>query len=301
MKSIAVSGCGGFIGRALVAFLQERGIRVVRIPRQLLAAPQRAELAALIGGCGAIVHCAGLTPRRNRNLPESEFDFANRQLTRNLADAASDADVPRFVFVSTIAVIGASRGVLRVGMPANPAGAYGRSKAAAEADLMADNRLQSIIVRPPLVYGPGAKGDLDALIRLCDCGWPLPFGAVDNRRSMLGVANLADALYFAATTQAVGDASQIHHACDAEPLSLRRIISTIRTGLGRRPNLLSIPPSILRRGLRLARLNSVEHKLLDDLVVDASGLIAIGWRPPEQPETDLHRMVRSYREARATR
>lgn len=250
MTSIAVTGCHGFVGGALVPFLRQRSVDVVEIPHQLLAAERRPDLIATLSGCDTIIHCGGLTPRRNRNLPEVDFDVANHQSTRNLADAVAEASVDRFVFVSSIAVIGGNSGILCCDMPANPIGAYGRSKAKAETALLEERPFQTVIIRPPLVYGPGAKGDLQALVRLCRSPWPLPFGAVHNRRSMVGITNLLDALHFLSRIDTTpGD--RIHHVCDAEPISLTRLLSAIRTGLGKRPKSSAYPRS--RAARRVAR------------------------------------------------
>lgn len=296
MTSIAVTGCHGFVGSALVRFLRERGAEVVGIPHRMLAAEHRADLVASLAACETVIHCAGLTPRRNRSLSEVDYDVANHQMTRNLADAAAAAPVRRFVFVSSIAVISGHQGVLSRELPANPIGAYGRSKAKAEASLLEPRPFQTVIVRPPLVYGPGAKGDLQALVKLCRSPWPLPFGAVENRRSMVGIINLVDALFFLSRVP-LAAATQIHHVGDAESISLRRLLASIRVGLGKRPNLIPIPPAALRAGLRMTGLRAIEHKLLDDLIVDCRELFALGWQPPEPPETDLHRMAQARQDA----
>jgi UDP-glucose 4-epimerase len=293
MTVIAVTGCHGFIGSALVSTLAERGFEVKCIERALLADAARRELARYVENCAAVVHCAGLTPRRRRRLPENEFDLANHQFTRNVGLAAAEASVPRIVFVSSIAAVGGNSGILTPAMPHRPVGAYGRSKARAEAALIAIGGVQSIIVRPPLVYGPGPKGDLSLLVRLCASPLPLPFGSVDNRRSMIGVTNLVDALCFLAVSDNIGNASQIFHASDGRPLSLRELVATIRASLGRSPRLVNVPPKMLEGIFRLSGQRSLAQKLLGDLEIDISSLLHLGWRPAVSPGFDLGRMARA--------
>lgn len=299
MTFVAVSGSGGFIGSALVASLEQRSVRVKRLDRSLLSAAARIDLARAIEGCDAVVHCAGLTPRRGQRFSDADFDLANHQLTRNVAVAVADANVPRLVFLSSIAAIGANAGVLTAAMPANPVGAYGKSKANAEAALQAMKGVHSLIVRPPLVYGLGAKGDLGLLVKLCATPLPLPFGAIDNRRSMVAITNLVDALCFLITANAAKDDPAIFHVSDAEPLSIRQIVSKIRAGMGRPPGLINVSPALLNRLLQAAGLSNVARKFLGDLVIDSSSLAEFGWRPPVGPDADLHRMARGFLRGRA--
>jgi len=293
LTTIAVSGCHGFIGGTLVAELERRGHPVRCIERALLEADSRQDLARRIRGCSAVIHCAGLTPRRRR-LSETDFDLANHQLTRNVGVAAADAAVPRFIFVSSIAVVGGNAGVLTPDMRRYPLTAYGRSKAAGEAALLAIDGLQPVIVRPPLVYGPDPKGDLGMLLKLCAQPVPLPFGAAYNRRSIVGVTNLVDALHYLATFGGMPDKTLTVHVSDGRDLSLSELVATIREGLGRPPGLLKIPPRLLSAGLRAVGLGSLAAKLLGDLQVDISRLTDLGWRPKVEPAHDLHRMARAF-------
>lgn len=293
MTVIAVTGCHGFIGSALVTTLEERGLEVRHIERALLEETARRELTQYLNNCAAVIHCAGLTPRRRRHLAESEFDLANHQFSKNLGLAAAEAKVPRLVFVSSIAAVGGNTGVLTPEMPQKPITAYGRSKARAETALMAIDGLQSIVVRPPLVYGPGPKGDLSLLVRLCASPLPLPFGAIENRRSMIGVTNLVDALCFLATTGKVDTASQVLHVSDGTPLSLRELVITIRTSLGRSPGLVNVPPKLLAGIFRVTGQRNLAQKLLGDLEVDVSSLLKLGWWPVVRPEFDLGRMAQA--------
>ena len=293
MTRIAVSGCNGFIGAAAKAELESRGYSVLRLERPMFQPSARADLARQVEGCSAIIHCAGLTPRRGRHVSEEEFEIANHQTTQNVGLAAADAGVTRMVFVSSIAAVAGNEGKLAPKMPLHPTTPYGRSKARAETGLLDIDGLRPIIVRPPLVYGPGPKGDLNLLLRLCASPLPLPFGSVDNRRSMIGVTNMVDALIFLATSPAAGDQAQIVHATDDTTLSLREIVVALRKGLNRPPRLINIPPPILRAMLQVMGLGAISRKLLDDLEVDVSALLALGWKPPARPEFDLERMARA--------
>jgi UDP-glucose 4-epimerase len=114
---------------------------------------------------------------------------------------------------------------------------------------------------------------------------------------MIGVTNLVDALSFLAKAEIAGTAPQIFHASDGMAFSLRDLVATIRKILGRPANLVNVPPSLLKGALRLIGLRGWSQKLLGDLEIDISTLLALGWRPPVGPEFDLQRMARATVEA----
>jgi UDP-glucose 4-epimerase len=273
---VAVTGASGFVGSALMPELLRRGHEAFAVGRETLA----------LGGADAVVHLAGLAHRTGgRDVPSAAaFEAANAELPLRVFRAAREAGVARMIHVSTIAVLSRHEGVLREDMPLAPTTDYDHAKARAETLLLAEAGGPALtILRPPLVYGPGAKGNLRRLTRLCRLPLPLPFGGVDNRRSMVGLGNLVDALIFLLTQPVSG----IVHVTDGHELSLRDLVTEIRAGLGRRPGLFSLPNWLLARIVpqRMAR------QLLADQRIEMAALPAAGWRPPHEPEHDLRRMA----------
>lgn len=293
---IAVTGSTGFIGSTLMPAIVAAGHEAVPVGRGEIAdrfAYEHADVA---------VHLAGLAHRTGPAGPHAAaYDVANAELPVTAYGAARAAGVRRFIQVSTIGVLSGHRGIRRETMQPAPTTAYDKAKAKAEQALAAEAARggpELAIVRPVLVHGPGAKGNLDRLMRLCDRPIPLPFGAIRNRRSLVGVENLADALIFLSVYASELLPPAIFHVTDGEPLSLRDLVSAIRAGLGRRPGLLPMPAGLVRAGLALSGRGDRASALLDDLVVEASELADLGWLPPVPAVTGIEAMARAFAEQR---
>src|SRR5438045_2103001 len=206
MTLIALTGATGFIGRRLVAELPKRGYRIrvlLRRPAQIpldcdsavigdLARPQN--LNAAFQDAVAVVHSAALAPGMS-GTPDDDYRAINTEATGALARAAERAGVKRFVFMSSIrAQCGPSAdGVITEASPAQPSDSYGASKLAAEHELAALG-IDWVALRPVLVYGPGVKGNMAALIDAARLRYPLPLGSLRARRSLLALDNLVDAV-----------------------------------------------------------------------------------------------------------
>lgn len=256
LGNVATTGSNGFVGRALVGMLRERDVTVSALVRDDLDRPS-------FDGAGVVIHLAGLA---HRSSSPADYEAANNLLTQRVLDAAIAQGVRRFVFVSSI----------HAGAADTP---YGLSKRNAELAIgRRSHEIETVIVRPPLVYSHDAKANFGRLLKLCDSPLPLPFGAVDNRRSFVGRTNLCDALLFvAAHPKASG---RTFGVTDGDPLSLAEAVTRIRRALGRSPRLLSVPAPLLRLALAAIGQGQLAGQLLDDLVVDDSALAALGWRPP---------------------
>lgn len=168
---VAVTGATGFVGSALVSKLEAAGHNVMPLSREDIH-------DADFSGVETVVHCAALAHRTGAERPDAKtFDAVNHRLAVELARKAKAQGVRRFVFVSTIYTIAGNPSPLAPDMPLAPRDDYGRAKARAEAALLAMTGLDIVIARPVLVYGPGARANLKALMKLCDSRIPLPFGA----------------------------------------------------------------------------------------------------------------------------
>ncbi|KMO30144.1 NAD-dependent dehydratase [Methylobacterium tarhaniae] len=300
---VALTGSTGFIGRHLLAALTARGYRVrvlLRRPVELppgissavvgdLARPQN--MAAALSGADAVVHSAGLAHAMS-GAPEDDYRTFNTEATRGLAQAAARARVRRFVFLSSIrAQSGPSAaGILTESEIPAPTDPYGRSKLAAE-EALAGIDIDYVSLRPVLVYGPGQKGNMAALMRLAGAPYPLPLGGLTGRRSLVSVESLSDAVD--AVLRAPGPLRRPLIVSEAEPLRVPEMIASLRAGLGRGPGLVPVPQALLEAALRLTGRSELRERLAGSLVVRAAGLEALGWTAPIETRRGLAALARA--------
>ena len=285
---IAVTGAGGFIGSATVRQLEREGHQVSSFSRRDLA---NADFA----GMDAVVHCAALAHRTGAERPDADaFDAINHRLTVELAEKAGRAGVRRFVFVSTIYTIAGNPSPLTPDMPFAPRDDYGRAKARAEAALITMSDIEIVIARPVLVYGPHARANLKALMKLCDSAMPLPFGAARNKRSFVSLENVARALAFLSEAPAAKVAGQIFHLSEPQPRSTCELVTKARIAMKRPVRLLAVPPLLMKTALTAMGRKGLYDQLYGDLVADSSSLIAAGFDYlPGDPQ--LEAMARTAR------
>ncbi|RRY06128.1 NAD-dependent epimerase/dehydratase family protein [Brucella anthropi] len=268
---IAVTGAGGFIGSALTQVLTGEGHDVLPLSRNELSDPD-------FSGVETVVHCAALAHRTGAERPDADtFDAVNHRLAVELAAKAKAAGVRRFVFVSTIYTIAGNPSPLTPDMPLRPRDDYGRAKAKAEADLRELNGIEVVIARPVLVYGPGARANLKALIKLCDSGLPLPFGLADNRRSFVSLENVAHALTFLSVAPAEKVAGRVFHLAEPQPRSTKELVTKLRAALGKPVRLAPVSPVFMRLLLSAVGKSGLYDQLYGDLVADSSSLIEAGF------------------------
>lgn len=297
---VVVTGADGFIGRALVAHFEASGRRCRAIVRRRAGAPghvQRcvvpdlatvsdAALDAAVADASAIVHLAGRAHVLEELTadPAAEFSAANVVVTERLAHAAVLARVPRFVFASSAKVGGE---VSAPGRPLCPADAPDPRDAYAQSKLDAERVLETIaggtatapiVLRLPLVYGPGVKGNFGALLDEVARARRLPLGAIRNRRSLLYVGNLVEAVD-AALDAPVAPAG-IHYVADAPSVAVPDLVTAVGVALGIPARIFAIPVWALELGGRvLGRRREVE-RLVGSLEVDAGSFAAAtGWTP----------------------
>lgn len=268
---IAVTGAGGFIGSALTQMLVGEGHEVLPLSRNELSDPD-------LFGVETVVHCAALAHRTGAERPDADtFDAVNHRLAVGIATKAKAAGVRRFVFVSTIYTIAGNPSPLTPDMPLMPRDDYGRAKAKAEADLREINGIEVVIARPVLIYGPRARANLKALIKLCNSGLPLPFGLANNRRSFVSLENVARALTFLSVAPAEKVAGRVFHLAEPQPRSTKELVTKLRAALGKPSRLVPVPPIFMRILLSAAGKSGLYDQLYGDLVADSSSLINAGF------------------------
>lgn len=311
-RVVVVTGAAGFIGRALVARLRADRRDVRAIVRESRGAPEGAialgaleeaspaALAGAFAGADAVVHLAARVHRmdeRKRDL-ERIHRAMTVESTARIARAAVDAGVRRFVLASSVKVNGdatpAGRPFRPDDVPAPP-DAYGRAKRAAEvalADAAERSSMAVIVLRLPLVVGPGARGNVARLVDAVAAGRTLPFGAIDNRRSVVGLANLCDA--FVAALDADPPPAGVHFVADDEPASTPGLVRSIARALGVPVPLAYVPvPLLVFAGRLTGRREAVERVTGTLEVDDASFRAATGWRPARTLDHEFARVAAS--------
>lgn len=298
---IAVTGAAGFVGRALCSDLQAKDHVVVPIVRRACGLTREVVVGDIgaatdwqpvLAGCDAVVHLAARVHVMDDTVqdPLSLYRATNTEATLDLARQAAQAGVKRFIFISTIKVNGEGRDApYRETDTAAPEDAYAISKWEAEQGLQRiaqDTGLEVVILRPPLVYGPGVKANFLRLMRPVERGWPLPLGAIRNRRSLLYLGNFIDAIRVCVEhPDAVGQTFLVD---DGQPVSTPELIRGLARAMGRPARLLAVPV----RGLELAGVllgkRAAMARLAGSLFVDSSHIrTCLGWTPPYSMEAGL--------------
>jgi nucleoside-diphosphate-sugar epimerase len=299
---IALTGATGFIGQYLLRELPRRGYRLRILLRRPSAVPiecasavigdltRPQNMAAALADVDAVIHSAGIAHAMS-GLPEDDYRALNTEASIALARSAQRAGVRRFVFLSSIRAQAGpvADGVLTEDLEARPTDAYGRSKLAAERGL-AELDLDWVALRLVLVYGPGVKGNMAQLLRFARSPWPLPFGGLTGKRSLLSLDSLVAAID---TVLAAGPLRRPLIVAEPEPLAVPEMITAMRRGLDRRPGLVRVPRRLLAAGFRAAGRSEQYERLTGGLVADPSALQRIGWVPPFAAAAGLAALARN--------
>lgn len=294
---ILVTGGRGFVGQKLIKLLQQSGSEFVSLVRcgstalKAFEAPMPEELSSeslqlLVDDLGfkisSIVHCAGLAHGKLSNASYQDYKAANVALTETFARFSLDAGVNKFIFLSTIGVHGRVSALpISESSPFSPYDFYSRSKLEAEERLgeilrTGERKCELVIIRPPLIAGCNAPGNLGKLIKLCSLPVPLPFGMIKNKRTILSVDNLLDFICYTLETPNV---SGVFTLADDNELSTKDIAREIKNSLGRTGVMIPVPAGVLKALSSLLGKPHFYEQLCEDLVIDNSKAKSTGWQP----------------------
>ena len=309
--TVLITGGSGFIGQHLARALQNRSRPIRLATRRPLLPDAMGEVVSQQGtgqqpedwrkavdGCDAIVHLAARAHvlKEAAADPLAAFREANLQLPLACAQAAIDAGVRRFVFVSSIGVHGNQTDgkPFEVHDALAPSSPYAQSKMEAERTLkvLCQNKgMELVVVRPPLVCGPHAPGNFASLMRALQCGIPLPLGAVTaNRRSLVALDNLVDLLLTCLDHPAA--AGEAFLVSDGEDLSTADLLRRLGQAMNKPTRLFPVPPSLLQFGANLLGKGDMAQRLLGNLQVDISHTRdTLNWTPPISVDEGLRRAV----------
>ena len=301
---ILVTGSSGFIGSALTTALTEAGHSVRAASRRPLgtASPPGVEWvqlpdlerevnwAPLLENIDIVIHLAAVAHRNH--VDGGEYARANRLATASLVQACHGFPIKRLIFMSSIGAQAGSAAdhVVTESDALWPITAYDRAKLAAEEEIR-KSAVAFTILRPVIVYGPGAKANIALLMRIAASPLPLPFGAFKNRRSLLAIDNLIDAIIFCLDNPKTLNRTFI--VCDEEPISLAEMLATLREAAGRAPNLISVPPLAVRAIIVALGRNSLWDRIGRELVASSADLMKAGWSPRVETKVGLRAMMRA--------
>lgn len=298
---ILVTGATGFVGRALGDHLLQKGHACIPAVRRASGLPHECVVGDIdadtdwctaLPDCDAVIHLAArVHVMRDKAVdPLKLYRATNTDATLNLARQLAQTGVKRFVFISSIKVNGEGRDepYRETDVPA-PEDAYAISKWEAEQGLQRIARetgLEVVILRPPLVYGLGVKANFLHLMKTIQRGWPLPLGAIHNKRSLLYLGNFVDAIRVC--LEHPDAAGQTFLLDDGRPVSTPELIRAIAQAMGRPARLLAVPCGVLEGVATLLGKRTVVRRLAGSLYVDSSTIrTRLGWTPPYSMEAGL--------------
>lgn len=310
VERVLVTGASGFVGKALCASLMGKGIQVRGMVRsgtvvkgveavkvKDIADTSPSEWASILSGVDVVIHCAALVHQMEPDDDEAwaKYNRVNAQATSSLAIAAVGSGVKRLIFLSTIKVLGEySMPGHAFGShdPASPNDAYARSKWKGEQairDVARGSSMDFVIIRPPLVYGPGVGANFQALTRLVSARIPLPLGALDNRRSLVSVDNLTDLVIRCVDyPSAISDVLLVS---DGDDVSTTQLLRRVAKAKGVLPLLIPVPVSWLTAVGKWLGKGAELQRLCGNLQVDIQHTCdTLNWRPPYSMEEALMRM-----------
>lgn len=305
---IVVTGANGFVGSALCTALRERLHGVTGVVRQHPGHQQLSigditattDWTSVLEGSDVVVHLAARVHMMNdqESNPIDAFRAVNLHATLNLARQAAQLGVKRFIFMSSIGVNGAEtfgEGFSELSQ-AQPHSPYAISKLEAEEglrEICAQSAMEFVIIRPPLVYGAKAPGNFNSLLKVVRAGLPLPFGGVENRRSMISLDNLVD--FIAVCAERPEAANQLFLIADGVDVSAPDLITALSGGMQKNSRLFSVPVAMLKAGAHLLGRQGMYQQLCCSLQVDiAKATALLDWVPPVDVYEGLGRAAQGF-------
>ncbi|KUM03983.1 SDR family oxidoreductase [Chromobacterium subtsugae] len=305
MKAL-ITGADGFVGRHLVQNLLHINNEVIPTSRNgnngCIATGDLSEdynWYQILADCDVVIHLAARVHQMHDTAPDplSEFRRVNTSGTLHLAKQAISAGVKRFVFISTIKVNGEESAIpYSENSPPQPSDPYALSKWEAEQGLLQlakDSTMEIVIIRPPLVYGPGVKGNFSSLIQIVKYGIPLPFKSIKNLRSLIGLSNLVDFIILCADrNRSPKAAGQVFLISDGSDISTPELIKKVSAACQLKPRLICFPPCLLRLVAVFMGRKSAADRLLGSLQVDITKARSmLGWQPIATMDQQLHQIT----------
>jgi nucleoside-diphosphate-sugar epimerase len=285
-NTVFITGANGFVGKHLVQALRLEEIDFIAGERSLYGDLEtQNQWSNMLKDVNAVVHLAARVHIMKESSldPFADFRKVNVEATMNLARAAKASGVRRFIFISTVKV----NGERTFGKPFSaddqpkPEDPYGISKMEAEKELLTlhtPDVFEVVIIRPPLIYGPEVKGNLAKLFSLVKIGAPLPFGSVNNKRSIISVFNLVDLILLC--LEAPQASGQVFMASDGVDLSLKQLLDKMARVVGKKAFLVPVPTKFMSTVATLLGKKSYADRLLGNLQVDIGKTKSLlGWKP----------------------
>jgi len=315
MKKFLVTGSSGFIGSRLCSTMATKGFSIRAVKRNedsilpscckdfvlIGERASSAEWSLALNGIDVIIHLAGRAHvmKEDHESPLEEYRRINVEGTRKIVEAAANKSIKRIIYLSTIKVNGEST----AGKPFDesdlpePQDAYARSKFEAEEcmkEISEMHGIEFVVLRSPLVYGPGVKGNLLKLMKYIKRGMPLPLGGLENKRSMISLDNLVDALILSGTrAECAGHTFLIS---DGNDLSTTQLVRTIATAMDRNIRLMPYPKALFSIASWLRpSFRSLSERLAGSLVVNSSKFRRmLQWTPPQTIADGVEDMVAHF-------
>lgn len=307
MAFVLVTGANGFVGRALCRKLKLSGREVKQVARNVTS-PEQIPIGNISGstdwqpalaGCDTVIHLAARVHIINdiATDPLAEFRQVNTAGTLNLARQAAFCGIKRFVFMSSLKVNGESGMFSEISTP-KPEDAYAISKWEAERglhDIAHETGMDVVVLRPPLIYGPGVGANFMRLVNAIRKGIPLPFGSIKNSRSLIYLDNLVSAILACANHPAA--AGKTYLVSDNQDVSTAELITQMAKALGRSPRLIRISPKLLEWLGALVGKKKELDRLLGSLTIDSNAITRdLGWTPPFTMQEGLAATIAWYRQ-----
>lgn len=318
---ILVTGATGFVGSKFVSSILDRGGSVKALVRNrtetLPEAVEQVEIGDLslfsevinqniFVDVQVVIHAAARVHMMNdvSKNPLDEFRKVNTQATLQLARNAAESGVKRFVFLSSIKVNGEDTSSNHPFSPDDkfvPTDPYGLSKYEAEQGLIAlaeETEMEVVIIRPPLVYGPGVRANFASMLKWVYKQVPLPLGAVNNKRSLVALENLVDFMIFCTDYKKTPDAkNEVFLISDGEDVSTTQLLRKVAKAFNKKPLLLPIPIFLMTTVANLLGKEDVAKRLFSSLQVDSSkARDLLGWKPVITMDEQLNKTAKSYLE-----